>query len=219
LAIKLWRHIEKREGRRVRNVELLPFEPRFVATELLGLDFEEPEEIGSVASGNSVRVEVAGLLERPSRKIMVARTLKPEIRRFTGAHEIGHYLLHPDVTALRESPTTDAVVRSPFRSLREKEADLFAEEFLMPRRVLCEVFSRLFGEPLVSARLDDRQAFYLTSGKLLASELSRMELLELAKLVAGESSFISADARCLTDIFGVSSTAMAVHLLRLRLVS
>ena len=199
-------------------MEMLPFEPRTIATELLGLDFEEPEEIGSVASVSYLRIEVAGLLERPKKKILVARRLAPEVRRFTGAHEIGHYLLHRDVMSLRESPTTDSALRSPLRSVREREADIFAAELLMPRKVVQKVFSTMFGEPIGRAQLTDDRAFYFTGGRLSASRISAMRPFELSKLIAQESSFISADARCLTDIFGVSSTAMAVQLMGLGLV-
>jgi len=217
LAIKLWRLIQEQERGRVTALELLPIEPRLVATQLLGLTFEEPDEIGSVARANSM-VEVAGLLSRPEKKILVARGSRPEVRRFTGAHEIGHYVLHSEVTELRESPTIDAPTRNPFKPLREKEADMFAAELLMPRKVLREVFSSLFGPTIDHTSLNDDQTFYLTSGKLSASQLALMSPLELAKLVAEESSFISADARCLTHIFGVSAIAMALQLTRLGLV-
>ena len=58
-----------------------------VAAEYLDLKYEKPEEIGYF---NDSR-EIAGMLIRPEKKIIVAQKFIPEIRRFTAAHEIGHW--------------------------------------------------------------------------------------------------------------------------------
>lgn len=53
-------------------------------------------------------------------------------RRFTLAHEIGHYLLHADVVAFEEVVAT----LMDFHSLREREANLFASRLLMPASLM-----------------------------------------------------------------------------------
>jgi Zn-dependent peptidase ImmA (M78 family) len=98
--------------------------------QVLGLSFEEPEEIGALDKGSQLRIEVAGLLGRSEKKISVAQKFSSEIRRFTGAHEIAHYLIHPDMSNFRESPITEGSIRYQQKFLREKEADLFAAELL-----------------------------------------------------------------------------------------
>jgi len=119
---------------------------------------------------------------------------------------------------LRESPVTDASLRDPFRSAREREADLFAAELLMPHKPMHEAFARLFGEPVNGSMIDENRAFCLTAGKMSALEIARMEPIERAKLVASAQSLTFHNSRCMAEIFGVSVTAMAVRLLKLGLV-
>jgi hypothetical protein len=218
LVVKYWRLAQARAGKTLTALEILPIEPRLIATEVLGMTFEEPEEIGSVQSEDSLRIEVAGTMDRRVKKISVARKFSSEIRRFTGGHEIGHYMLDHGSLNLRESPVTDAVMRNPLRSAREREADLFAAELLMPRRPMHELFARLVGEVVEGSLIDENRAFCLTAGKMSASDLKHMEPIELAKLVAEAESLTFHNTRCLADIFGVSPMAMAVRLLNLRLV-
>lgn len=109
----------------------------------MGLSYDEPYEIGSIGG-----VEVAGVLEREARRIAIAGRFPLEVRRFTGAHEVAHWVLHPAAKALRESPATDRALRSPFRTSREREADLFAADLLMPVKAVEEAYSKLFGAPV-----------------------------------------------------------------------
>ena len=190
-----------------------------IAAEGLGLSFEEPEEIGSVEFGGRMKVEIAGMIERPLKKITVARRLKPEVWRFTVAHEVGHYVLHSSLSSLRDGPATDNQIKSARRSPLEKEADLFAAELLMPNKALRQLFSRLFGPAVNVAGIDEGVAFYLTEGKLSARQITALEPLERARLVAQTQSLTSNLNRSLVEIFGVSTTAMGIQLLRLGLVT
>ena len=95
-----------------RHQNKLPIDPRAVAIELLRIASEEPDEIGTVASGNSLRIEVAGIFERHERKIIVAGSgYSQATRRFTAAHEIGHFVIHPGLSSLRESPIREPELR------------------------------------------------------------------------------------------------------------
>jgi len=76
----------------------------------------------------------------------------------------------------------------------------------------------MFGPAIDGDALDDDKAFFLSEGKMPASQIVRMTPLERAGLVARVSSFVRSDFRCLADIFGVSTTAMAIQLLDCRLV-
>jgi hypothetical protein len=51
-------------------------------------------------------------------------------RRFTTAHEIGHYLLHRD--SVKDSVEDDIFYRSGLSSKQETEANSFAADLLMP---------------------------------------------------------------------------------------
>jgi len=166
-----------------------------------------------------LRVTLAGFLDRDKSLIAVSARLKPEIKRFTAAHEIGHFILHPEITSLREDPRTDGAIRAPLRTLKEKEADLFAAELLMPERFFNQVFANLWGDDDIDCgHLDDDQAYYLTQGKLNAREISKLSRIERAKLVAGEIPMTTADALPMAEIFGVSRTAAGIQLLDLERV-
>jgi len=213
LIRKLWQLEKSRRGPALRFRDLLPLEPRQIAIELLSLEYEELEEIGHLSIG-PLRVTLAGLLDRDKSLIAVSARLSLEIRRFTAAHEIGHFVLHPEITSLREDPRTDAALRAPLRSVRGKEADLFAAELLMPERFFNQVFANLWGDDDIDGgQLDDDRAYYLTQGKLSARDISKLSRLERAKLVAREIPMTTADDLPMAEIFGVSPTAAGIQLL------
>ncbi len=63
-------------------------------------------------------------------------------RRFTIAHEIGHFVLHPG----RLAPERGGAVNEAWR-LQEREADQFAAELLMPEALVHEAVLELGGDP------------------------------------------------------------------------
>ncbi len=58
-------------------------------------------------------------------------------RRFTIAHEIGHFVLHPDL--IGDSIGDDWLYRSRLPSIREAEANRFAVNLLMPNDLIEKV--------------------------------------------------------------------------------
>jgi Zn-dependent peptidase ImmA (M78 family) len=62
-------------------------------------------------------------------------------QRFTIAHEIGHFILHPQKDAFvdHRKDRNGAEARPP----RERHADMFAAALLMPRKHLLKEFRRL----------------------------------------------------------------------------
>ena len=121
--------------------------------------------------------------------ILVNLNMTPGRRRFTVAHELGHALFHSDVPYL---------VSTASKSPRERFADAFAGEFLMPteglRRVTEEQgygpriedpsevihLQRFFGVSYVTALVRLRQAKFLTRARLDAFKLVRPVLLARA---------------------------------------
>ncbi len=110
-------------------------DPSVIATQILGIRYSEPEEI-RLAAG---RGPVAGVMDRRSREIAVARYQRPEVRRFTAAHEIGHWILHTGAQRFLDAPL-DGSNRDPERSIEEQEADLFAAVLLMPEDLVRQQF-------------------------------------------------------------------------------
>jgi len=213
------RMLELQSGRPVAPLDLLPIDPFRIARDLLGLSVEEREEIARPDKSAKLWIPLAGLLSRVEKKLIIAAGLKPELRRFTAAHEIGHYILHPDAIVFRDSPLTDSSLRSPdSSSLREREANLFAAEMLMPGKLVCQLFSRLFGGPVDGESMTDDEAYLLTEGTKYARSLSVVAPFDRAKLVAENPSLVTKEYRNLAQVFGVSSTAIAIQLLDLGLV-
>ncbi len=80
--------------------------------------------------------------------IMVGGPSNERRRRFTIAHEIGHFVLHPG----RLAPERGGAVNEAWR-LQEREADQFAAELLMPEPLVRQAVLELGTDP---ARLADR---------------------------------------------------------------
>jgi Zn-dependent peptidase ImmA (M78 family) len=212
LLVRAWKN--ERARRIIEVADILPIEPRWVAAHLFTeWRFEEPTEIGTF-SGR----QVVGVLDRVAKKIEVAVNFPHQIRRFTGAHEIGHLVLHPTLQLLRESPLMDGSLASRVVTAVELEANIFAAELLMPAKIVRESFERRFGALIDGASMDDDGAFYYTNGAFLASELQKKSVVELAKIVAAAAPFTTSDSRTLCEIFDVSEIAMAIQLVDLGLV-
>lgn len=58
----------------------------------------------------------------------------PRRKRFTLAHEIGHYILHRDM--IGDGITDDALYRSPLGEWYERQANRFAADTLLPRSLV-----------------------------------------------------------------------------------
>src|SRR5262245_23994360 len=80
--------------------------------------------------------EIAGLVDRSQRRIVVAQKFRIEWRRFTTAHEIGHWVLHPGLIHHRDRPLEGGERANRSRPRQEQEADLFAAELLMPSKMV-----------------------------------------------------------------------------------
>ena len=63
-------------------------------------------------------------------------------RRFTIAHELGHYVLHRDEIGVGEGITDDALYRSRLSGPLERLANRFAANLLMPRDLIVEAINQ-----------------------------------------------------------------------------
>jgi Zn-dependent peptidase ImmA (M78 family) len=133
-----------------------------IAAYVLGINFEFHQELIMLDRRNS-RYEIAGLLDRQARKIAVAEQFPNETVRFTGAHEIGHWILHEDEMMHRDRPVKGLNGEAFIRPQKEIEADYFAACYLMPERLVLEAFESTFmfrGQFI----FDDTAAFWLNPG-------------------------------------------------------
>lgn len=199
-------------------------EPSAVA-KLWGIRIEELTALG--AAGNHACPPIAGLIDIRLRVIQVSSKLRPEIRRFTMAHELGHYILHTHQGVLfRDSPISGAERLDRNRPLAEREADLFAAELLMPAKLVRQTFLSYFGkERLCHAEVNEDVSMNLllhAGGKVTLNELKAHGSRTLALCLAGSCPWTGREGPPLIPLcrlFRVSKVAMAIQLESLGLVA
>lgn len=84
--------------------------------------------------------DISGVLDLEEHKIYLNEKDSPEHKRFTIAHEIGHWALHKD--QLQYNPNMAIYYRRPIggeSDAKEKEANCFAASLLVPLELLKEL--------------------------------------------------------------------------------
>jgi len=223
LLIQLWMMRDQLWDDPPSAEDLFPLPVEILIKGLLAIKYEEPIELPSLTS-LTLKVsadETFGFMDRDSRRIVVPQNFKTEWRRFTAAHEVGHWVLHPKVKYHRDRPLTGAERNNAFLPPEEQEANLFAAYLLMPSRTVRKYFERHFGDSIDGREPNEELACYLS-----ASAGQNIDAIDLAKrgpeyrglLISQTSSYDGRRFIPLAARFGVSPTAMAIQLKDLQLV-
>ena len=221
LLIRAWTLRESVWGHSVTAESVFPLDVRPVAERILGVTFEEPEQISPEASvpKHLVPIEIAGFIDREHNRIVVAQKFHADYRRFTAAHEIGHWVLHPRVTYHRDRPLKGAERFVPQRPAVECEADIFASELLMPTKSIGRIFHDRFNQDIHLSRLDENLVFWLSGqSSTRISDFTSRDRRHLALRVATCESFEGRHFNSIAKRFGVSPTAAAIRLEELQFV-
>lgn len=185
-----------------------------IACRVLKIKYQEYEEFGSLFGFRGSKFKVAGLVDRQAGKIAVANNFSSEEIRFTAAHEIGHWLLHPQQTMFRDRPLSKAWESK--RPQKEEEADYFAACYLMPKNLLGNHFKKRF--LTIPFHFNDDTSYLLNPqdpDMLLHSEEGSMD----RALVLAKCGFYNGQRFYpLANEFKVSITAMAIRLEELNLI-
>ena len=190
--------------------------PRYAAT-VLGYDFQVrgdlDAELRSVdAAAARKRGVITGLLDRDERVIAVSERYSPEEQRFTGAHELGHLVLHPDLPTMHRD-RNDRPTRDPL----ERDANQFAAAYLMPAKWIRDDILDKFGEcPL---RVNDTLAWWLDREdpeRFLHADRKRD--VDLALAVASCTSLGNGHFCSMHNEYGVTAQAMAWRLIDLEVI-
>ena len=184
-----------------------------IAAQVLQVSLNEIPRIESGQAG----FEVAGTLDRSRGIITVSKIFSSQVRRFTAAHELGHYSLHRQLgnygAVHRDRPIFGLVTGG--RPEPEQEADYFGACFLAPEKLVREEFARRFGtQPL---RLDETLAWHLC-GDSYTDLYVEPRRLKFAAAVAGARKLDRAHFPSLSQHFDMSPSAMAIRLHELELV-
>lgn len=121
-----------------------------VARSLLGLFVDEADDIRALPGAPADQGRLSGMLDAEEMVVWVDRgeaSRNPGRRRFTIAHEIGHLILHVPVSHevfydrpadIRETDEDRPGEELPELRRREREANVFARELLMPEALVSE---------------------------------------------------------------------------------
>jgi hypothetical protein len=184
------------------------------ALRLLGYEYELADGLGKYRVGSGV-IEVAGLIDLSSRLLRVSRQFPMPVQSFTAAHELGHAVLHPGMDGVHRDRPMDGAEHS--RTRIEIEADKFASYFLLPSRLVCSRFERIFGKaPFI---LHDDSAFAFSGSTVAEIQASARTPRELSRLLANTERYNGEPIVPLAAQFRVSVEAMAIRLEELKLVN
>jgi Zn-dependent peptidase ImmA (M78 family) len=135
---------------RYETAEAPPVPVERLAVALLGLFLDEADDLRTLPGAPTDQGRLSGMLDAEEMVIWIDRgeaRRSPGRRRFTIAHEIGHFLLHVpvvhavfhdrlgDIQEIDEGPPISKL-SAPRR--REREANVFARELLMPEALVAE---------------------------------------------------------------------------------
>jgi uncharacterized protein DUF955 len=136
---------------RYEAVEAPPVPVERIASALLGLYIDEADDLRALPGAPADQGRLSGMLDAEAMVIWVDRgesRRNPGRRRFTIAHEVGHLLLHVPVVHesfcdrpadVQEVADEDSSASElPELRQREREANLFARELLMPESLVNE---------------------------------------------------------------------------------
>lgn len=130
-----------------------------IIAKMLGLTYEVVPHIH--LEDRLSRDAPVGLLDLVRRHVLVSEELGLEVARYTGAHEIAHYLLHQHGF---EQHFERAVDPTRPRTRREREADQFAAKFLMPEKLVRDRCLQVLALPNDSGfpiKVNDQVSFLL----------------------------------------------------------
>jgi len=208
IATELQRKLWVRRGELGTSPDIEPvdiLQPEYAAR-LLGYTYSTRSSLGWILRGPN-KIEVAGLIDVPKRRIEVSSDIESRVARFTGAHEVGHAVLHPHLTGLHRDRPLGGAAES--RDRVEYEADKFATFFLMPQKLVREQFFSRFLGPF---ELQDETAYALLGKPLAAAQEQLPTRRRISEALAAARYFNGHNFMPLSDYFGVSIKAMAIRL-------
>ncbi|MBT1689442.1 cyclodeaminase/cyclohydrolase family protein [Fulvivirgaceae bacterium PWU37] len=186
--------------------------PEVAINRLLGYQFGYAS-LGRFVAEDGREYEAAGEIDKGRRVVRVSGDMRPSVRNFTAAHELGHALLHSGNVLHRDRPLDGS---DENKDVREKQADKFAAFFLMPGTLVTSYFYELFGMDRFVA--DENTVFKLRGGVPSAFRKRIEEIGGLAYYLATVEYFNGRSFNSLAKIFNVSRKAMAIRLKELGLV-
>lgn len=215
--LRCWRRRHQLWPRSSLSVEdFLVYAPESIASKLLGFQVSMPPRIDCIDPGSSLpNRNVVGLLDVANRTMLIAQEFGLETARFTLGHEIGHHVLNHGLSLHRELPILQGRPRSP----KEREADLFSAELLMPSKLVRKEFLLRFKGIVQGRRNTDQMCYWFSEGGLEVNENLLVNNREYRAIQFAKASvYFGAERSPLHRKFHVSPKVMAIQLMDLGLV-
>ncbi len=123
--------------------------------------------------------DFSGILIRKDGKALIGiNSNEPQVRqRFTIAHELGHFILHPQKDAFVDYRDNKKDI---MRTARERQANMFAAALLMPREQLINDFKNIAKSGFTDEELIILAKKYLVSEDSMKFRLMNLHLLTLS---------------------------------------
>ncbi len=185
-----------------------------IALSLIGYDYELVDGLGQYRTSSGL-IEVAGVIDQPSRTVKISGQFRLSERHFTLAHELGHAVLHPSNIGTHRDRAKEGPAFS--RDPVEIQADKFATFFLLPARLVSSRFAQIFGSG--SFELNDDTAFALSGSSFHNFKSKHPQKHDLCLLLASTGRFNGQNLVPLAEQFRVSAKAMAIRLEEIGLVA
>jgi Zn-dependent peptidase ImmA (M78 family) len=184
-----------------------------VAFSLIGYDCDTEQNLGEfIVDGKFI--EAAGIIDITAKKARISRQFKPNIQRFTAAHELGHAMLHTG-TGLHRDKALEGITKS--RDHKEFEANKFAIFFLMPSKLVRPTFKSHFLTEEFA--INEATAFALGFNNSIELKRKYKTHRDLSRMLAAATQFNGRHFNSLATQFNVSIETMAIRLEELNLVS
>lgn len=131
-----------------------------------------PVPIEEIASRTQIKIsrapsrDFSGLLIRKDGHALIGVNSDeaPVRQRFTIAHELGHFYLHPQQDAFVDYRNRKGTKKDEDSTIKERQADMFAAALLMPRKNLSKDFKD------ISRGLSDEEATGILAKRYEVSE-------------------------------------------------
>ena len=187
--------------------------PDVVLKKIMDYEFSKSDNIGFYKQdGQSFKV--AGIIDKRKKHVVISTTFSNEIQNFTVAHELGHALLHKNILLHRDR-SIDDFSNLP-RNKQELQADKFATYFLMPTRLVEELFYGIF--EMEYFEFNENNALKLGFHSVSELRKSFFDIRSLSRFVASLERFGIKPFNSLARIFNVSVETMAIRLEELNLI-
>lgn len=188
-------------------------QPSMVLNKVMGYIYQSSNSLGIYEHDGEI-FEIAGLIDKNEKLVQVSKRFPQETQTFTAAHELGHAILHRQNVLHRDRPI-DGSSKTP-RTREEMQADKFATFFLMPTKMVEDIFVELFETE--KFKISEASVLAIRGNNISAFRRQCRDKRGLARILATTEYYGGKTFNSLSKIFKVSTETMAIRLEELDLL-